>query len=199
MGDISNELPRDAANEILSLESAGVTSTPKTVQTSGASSPRDTALKLSNSKVVALSLNIENTPSASSALTGLLRRNSQGDIEQVDGSGLGAGGSIIPQTYNKGTTNTNYDIDGSVESGREFEFMLENNSVATVSFDNMPDGWWCILSLSDGALELTSIGGGINFVDGKFDTISNPSWENNTTLFLTYKEDGNRMRIVTWE
>ena len=193
MGNIRPKKPRDASEEILSIETSPITSTLKRVQTSGNNTPRNTGLHLSNNKVGVDALRVINAPPASSSLNNILRRNpSSGDLETVNVNMS----SIIPQTYNKSNVNETFKIDDTVASGQEFEFIFTNNAVATVDIETLPDGWWGIFSVSDGALVLNSTISS-NFVNGNFESI-NPSYEENLTLFVTYKQEGNRIRITRW-
>lgn len=193
MGNIRPKKPRDASEEILSIETSPITSTLKRVQTSGNNTPRNTGLHLSNNKVGVDALRVINVPPTSTSLNNILRRNpSSGDLETVNVNMS----SIIPQTYNKSNVNETFKIDDTVASGQEFEFIFTNNAVATVDIETLPDGWWGIFSVSDGALVLNSTISS-NFVNGNFESI-NPSYEENLTLFVTYKQEGNRIRITRW-
>lgn len=201
MGDIRSDLPNVAADKLLSLESVGgVTSAKKKVETSGASGNRETALGLSNEKVFAKSLNIENTPpqNTSNPLTHLLRRNpSTGDVEEIDASGAGGGGTnLIPQNINEGSANDTFLFDANTPSGQEFEFRYTNNSTVDLRFDRVVDGWWAIISVTDGNIAFTALSGE-TFVNGNFDGAAS-GYEENVTLFLTFNENSNRMRIVRW-
>lgn len=193
MGNIRPKKPKDASEEILSIETAPITSSLKRVQTSGNNTPRNTGLHLSNNKVGVDSFRVINAPNPSTSLNDVLRRNpSTGDIETVNVNLA----FVIPQNYNNSNVNETFDIDGNVLSGQEFEFNFTGGAVATVDFGILPDGWWGLFSVSEGGLVFSS-SISYNFVDGNF-TATTPTYEENLTLFVTYKEDGNRIRITRW-
>jgi len=200
MGNIINKQPKDSVDEILSLETPNVTSALKRVQTSGSVTPRNTALWLSEQVAKVENLEIENTPPTGSGFTNLIVYDpADKKVKTVDGTTLF--GNTIPQNYNVSAVDEIYELQPE-QSGQEFDFNHDNNSKAQVDFiSDLPDGFWCIISVIDGQLELNSVSGSLEFVDEANNVIAAPAYEENLTLFITVKRrssTNNVVRVVRW-
>ena len=189
MGNILSKLPKNAAEEILSLETPNTSSSFKRVMTSGSSANRNTGLWLSANGVRVESLDINTPPPVTQSRTNILRRNPQtGDIEQVSviDSGLLVQNEIVvdsPDTY----------VLSLNDIGTEIE--ISGTSELTVQVPSgLETGFTCYISLISGGIKIEG-GEGVSIVD-KQNQETVIQTETPSLYFLTMKS-GDRMRVIT--
>ena len=190
MGNILPKVPADAAAEILSLETPNTSSAFKRVMTSGGGQNTNTGLSLSATGVKIDNLAIENTPPVSAQNTNLLRRNPQtGNVEQVNIVST----SILTQNVIKSSTPETYQL--SIDDlGSEIEFNSSSSDVNTLEIpEGLPLGFTCYVSLTQGALQIVTLGG-LSLVD-KANTEITINIESNAVFFITVKSE-NRIRAI---